>query len=369
VGTHAVDARGASDTPGGESVLSILVEAPTLDQALAQNDHVYENLIDLPEGMRLSTIASLSPVLPSTATQAVVLDSLRRLDVPRLEQALRSVASDHGLADDAFAPFVVTLLGLQKYAQGAEPVVLSARSAPSVVQLAQKYVFHIGGIYRIQTAVVPARGSTDLLTDRSGSFGREIRRGGFVTETSPLFDSEALQNRSVTHTIVYTMSLTVFLSILWLLVAIVPHFRGRRRDIFLCLLPLLCAGIWTLGFLVQLRQGQPTIGLSGLLMFPLVLAVAANQTIVFSQRLRDRQHASLRQVVRVGGRPGIISMLMQAVGMACLVQLPLLALREMATVALIGVVFSTISVLVFVPALVQVRQEGGIFSWPADEGE
>lgn len=371
VGAHAADARRLPDPPGGESVLSILVEAPTLDQALVQNDHVYENLLNLPEDMRLSVIASVSPVLPSTATQQVVFDSLRRLDVPHLALGLRTVASERGLAPDAFSPFVVTLLGLQKHAQGAEFVALNARSAPSVVQLAQKYIFHIGGVYRIQTAVVPARGSANLLTSRLGALWREIRRGDFATENSLLCDSEALQNRRVARTIVYTMSLTVFLSILWLLVAIVPHFHGRRRDILLCLLPLVCAGIWTLGFLFQLQQamGQPTIGLSGLLMFPLVLALAANQSIVFIQRLHDRQYASLRQVVRAGGRPGVISMLMQALGMACLVQLPLLALREMATVALIGVVFSTIGVLVFVPALVQVRQEGGIFSWPADEGE
>jgi hypothetical protein len=296
---------------------------------------------------------------------------LRGLDIPRLERALSAVASERGLAADAFSPFVVTLLGLQKHAQSAEPVVLNARSAPAVVQLAQKYVFHADGVYRIQTAVVPARGSADLLTGRFGALWREICRGNFATENSPLCDSEALQNRRVARNVAYTMALTVFLSILWLLVVIVPHFHGRLRDIVLCLLPLVCAGIWTLGFLVQLRgtMGEPTIGLSGLLMFPLVLAVAANQSIVFIQRLHDRQHASLRQVVRMGGRPGIISMLMQALGMACLVQLPLLALREMALVGLIGVVFSTIGVLVIVPALVQVRQEGGIFSWPADEGE
>ncbi len=97
---------------------------------------------------------------------------------------------------------------------------------------------------------------------------------------------------------------------------------------------------------------------------PAIIAIALDQTIVgSSQRLDERATASLRQVMRVGGRPSIVSSLSILIGMGCLAQVPLPAFREMATVALASPISSaTVCTLTLVPALLQISQRGAF--WP-----
>ena len=55
--------------------------------------------------------------------------------------------------------------------------------------------------------------------------------------------------------------------------------------------------------------------------------------------------------------------LAHALGFASLVQVRLGALQEAAGMALLAVVFASLATLTLVPALLEIRQEGGLAAW------
>jgi len=238
------------------------------------------------------------------------------------------------------------------------PVAFSDLTDPKTLSILQQHIVHEGGKYRVLTSVAPRADSQDLLTTRFDDLVKRLRKG--AVSSALRFSNEAMEKRRVSRDILNTIAQTTLFSALWLVAGVFIHFRGRLVDALLALLPLTCAAIWTFGFLVQI---QFSISLYSLLVFPLVIAIALDQTIIFIQRLYERRYASLRQVMRVGGRPSIVSSLSLLVGMGCLAQIPLPAFREMATVALIAITSATVCTLTLVPALLQISQEGGVLAW------
>jgi len=263
---------------------------------------LYNNLLNLPATFGLERVCSISPMLPSPALQTRIQLDVSQLDLPATSHSLALVATEMGLPGTAFKPFLETLAQWQS-------------AVPA-----------------------PAKPVDEAL-------GLSI---------------EVMEKRRVSRDILSTLAQTTLFSALWLVAGVLLHFRTRFVDALLALLPLTCAAIWTFGFLVQF---QFSIGLYSLLVFPLVIAIALDQTIVFIQRLYERRYASLRQVMRVGGRPSIVSSLSILIGMGALAQIPLPAFREMATVALIAISSATVCTLTLVPALLQISQEGGVLAW------
>jgi predicted RND superfamily exporter protein len=155
----------------------------------------------------------------------------------------------------------------------------------------------------------------------------------------------------------------VFLSILSLAVCLIPHFRWALRDALMAAIPALCAIFWTLGLLSVTNK---ELGLYSILVLPVVIGIAVNQAVIFIQRLYDREYASLRQVMRAGGKPGVITGFVLVLGLGCLLQVRFQPLREMTSVLLIAAIFTTVSTLILLPAILQIRESGGISGW---EGE
>jgi preprotein translocase subunit SecF len=349
----------AAGVMSNDQVLSILTEGNTLDEALGYNDMLYNNLLNLPATFGLERVCSISPMLPSPALQTRIQLDVSQLDLPATSHSLALVATEMGLPGTAFKPFIETLAQWQSAVPApAKPVQLSDLTEPKTLSTLQQHIVHEGGKYRVLTSIAPRADAQDLLTTRFDELIGFLRKG--TVSEALRFSNEAMEKRRVSRDILSTLAQTTLFSALWLVAGVLLHFRTRFVDALLALLPLTCAAIWTFGFLVQF---QFSIGLYSLLVFPLVIAIALDQTIVFIQRLYERRYASLRQVMRVGGRPSIVSSLSILIGMGCLAQIPLPAFREMATVALIAISSATVCTLTLVPALLQISQEGGVLAW------
>ncbi len=357
-----VSRRGVTAAAGAMSndqVLSILTEGNTLEEALGYNDMLYNNLLDLPATFGLDRVCSISPVLPSPALQTRIQLDVSQLDLKATSHSLAQAATDLGWPEASFKPFLETLARWQSAVPApARPVLFSDLTEPKTLSTLQQHMVHEGGKYRILTSVVPRADAQDLLTTRFDDLVTFLRKG--PVSNALRFSNEAMEKRRVSRDILSTLAQTTLFSALWLVAGVFLHFRVRFVDALLALLPMTCAAIWTFGFLVQFHF---SISLYSLLVFPLVIAIALDQTIVFIQRLYERRYASLRQVMRVGGRPSIVSSLSILIGMGCLAQIPLPAFREMATVALIAISSATVCTLTLVPALLQISQEGGVLAW------
>jgi hypothetical protein len=357
-----VSRRGVTAAAGAMSsdqVLSILTEGDTLDEALGYNDMLYNNLLDLPDKFGLDRVCSISPILPSPALQTRIQLDVSQLDLKATSHSLARAAADLGWPETTFKPFLETLAQWQSAVPApAKPVLFADLTTPQLLSTLQQHIVHEGGKYRILTSLVPRADSLDLLTTRFDDLVTLLRKG--PVSSALRFSNEAMEKRRVSRDILSTLAQTTLFSSLWLVVGVFLHFRGRFVDALLALLPMTCAAIWTFGFLVQF---QFSISLYSLLVFPLVIAIALDQTIVFIQRLYERRYASLRQVMRVGGRPSIVSSLAILIGLGCLAQIPLPAFQEMATVALIAITSATVCTLTLVPALLQISQEGGVLAW------
>lgn len=346
--------------------ISILIEGANLQEALGQNDQLYDNLLfrlpNLSKPMQLASICSVSPILPALATQTNVVKVERgALDIDAIEANLKAFASrSELLSADAFDPFVATLRGLQESAADLRPITIADLNNPADRDFVQSLIHDkADGVCRIITTVTPAPGHEALLTTRFAEFRKEATD---KIPTSPRFDSELLQKMRVSRNVIFTVALMVLLSGLWLIICIIPHFHGQLLDAALALLPLVCASIWTFGFLAQLKT---QVGLYALLIIPLIMGITVNQAILFTQRFHDRQYSSLLCTVQTGARSAVVSSLALVIGLSGLLQVRLPALQEMATIAVIAIIFSTLCTLLLLPALLQIREEGGLSAWSA----
>jgi predicted exporter len=337
-----------------------MVEGESLEQALRRNDRLYANLTAPPDAVAAWEIDSLSPILPSLARQRE-MRPLEQIDVAAVRRSLRIAARRLKLPPGAFAPFSDRLAAFQSAARAADPLELHDVADVDLLGRIQARAVHVGGVYRVLTVVHPLTESTkDLL---SAFPSMQAKAGKGIDSAALRFDSEGLQNQRVSETVLYSMALMVLLATLSLLICLLPHFHGRLDRTLLAMLPLACATIWTLGFLAFLRL---YIGLYSLLVFPLVIALAVDQAVLLIQRLGDRRYASLRQALRSGGRPNVVSGLALLLGLGCLGQINVPALQEMVLVSAAAIACSTVSTVVLIPALLQVREEGGLAAWRAD---
>ncbi|MFW6286931.1 MAG: MMPL family transporter [Candidatus Sumerlaeota bacterium] len=348
---------------GTAASVSFLVEGASLQEVLGENDRLYQNILDLPPDMVLESVASLSTVLPSRALQQKVRLDLQRLDLAAIESALESAGQNQGFEPGHFQPFIDRLKTLRKAARRTEPVDLESTSDPDVVRTARKLIIHDGEIYRVLTVVVPAPEARELLTFRFNTFYKQISQGSFARPVR--VNSEAMQNRRVSRNVIWAMALTVMLSVFWLSICLALHFRGRLMDTLLALLPLGIAAIWAFGLLIHL---DIRVGLYALLIYPIALGISTTQAILLLQRINERGYASLRQAVRVSGRSNIIGASMHVLALGCLVQINSYALREMSFMALLAIVFGTVTTMMFIPSIMEIRREGGLAAWsPLEE--
>jgi predicted RND superfamily exporter protein len=350
--------------------VSILIEAATREEALERNDRLFANLENperCPSSYMVGAVRSLSPALPSLETQRAVRRELARLDLATLDKSLETAARTLNLPPNACRPFGVTLRGLREFASTAPLLDITGAEDGPLLSLAQGHIVQApqGGGYRVLTTVFVNEDSPLQTQTKFDEFCRAVTQG-LPSEAPRWFLSESQQNRKVAETVIYSMALMVVLSILSLVVCLMPHFRWRVSEVLLAMVPLACTVVWTLG--LQAILGFD-LGLYALLMLPVVIGIAVNQAVLFIQRLHDRHYASLRQVMRSGGRPGLVSGLALGLAMGCLAQVRFQPLQEMAIVGLIAVLFSTLSTLILVPAILQIRQEGGLLGWNPEEDD
>ncbi|HUT24785.1 MAG TPA: MMPL family transporter [Sumerlaeia bacterium] len=350
--------------PTGQTI-SILVESDTLQGALLGNDRLYANLVGMSTVFGIRSVRSLSPVLPALATREAAMLGLEKLDLEAMEKSLQAAALSLGMSGDAFAPFMATLSGLKRAAltEAENPrhpgdhldvATLNDLGGSSAAARVRERLVFAGGVYRVETQArippAPPESGSEFFEEFARQAGKGLRAGTLR------FQSEGLENRRVAQKVVYSMALGLFLAVASLLICLVPHFHGRIGESLLVMTPLTVAIVWTFGLLALLER---PVGSHVLLVFPLAIGVAVDQSILLIQRVHERCYATLRQVVRSGGRPGVVSGLALVLGLGCLAQTRLGSLQEMAGVALLAIAFSTLAMVILLPAFLQVLEERG----------
>lgn len=351
------EARGFADCP-----LSVLVEADSLQKALEVNDQLFANLLAPPLSLAAEEIDSISPVLPSLARQSLTREAFLKVNLNNIDRALRKAIRAQQGRDIQTEAFIRRLRSMQRQVRSLQPLEYPAALEPAEVQWVQERLVRHGGRAFVLTGIDPQSQAARKTINDFPVF--EARASDGITSAILRYDGEAYQNHRVAEAVLYSMAVTVILTIASLLICLLPHFRWRFYQVLLASLPLVCAMVWTLGILAIL---QFPIGLYTLLVFPFLVGIGLNQSIFLIQRLSERRYASPRQALRSGGRAGIISALTLIITLGCLAQTGYDPLQETALVSVAAIVFSSIITLVFIPALLQIRQEGGLAAWHSGE--
>ena len=343
--------------------LYVMIEAPTLQKALEANDRPLcgpdlRHEIDLlHRGRFYQSLASFSRRnkrrYGSNCSSWMSHPSRSRFGWP---------PSDFSLKPDAFSPFTNTIENLVDLSRRLPLVEFDLIRDPLSIRRAQDHVIHDEDIFRVLTIVhMRSDAPRSVDTNLAALAMNEASHG--VKGCTIRLDGETWQNQRVAQAVLFSLALTVLLALFSLFVCLWPHFHGRMEDVLLAILPLTCATVWTLGLFAFFHF---RIGLHALLIFPLLIAIATDQAVLLMQRLRERHYASPRQALRTGGRANVVASLSLFIALGCPAQVNVQSLREMALVAAITIAFSTITTLTLIPALLQIRQEGGLGTWPAD---
>ncbi len=353
--------RKAPKLPYKKSPITIMIEGNSLQEALAYNDILYHNLLDIADEEPFGAVKSLSAVMPGAVLQSLIRTEIDKLDLYAIDRSLTYVAEVRDLDRNHFRPFIQVLRQLKGYIRYTPIIDISEHREPEVFPLAQRMIVRSGHSYRVLTQVFPLRESKLLEPAGLDAFRQALQKQ--MPDYSVYIRGEILQNQKVAETVIYSLALMVFLALLSLVICLVPHFRWALWDPLLASIPAFCAVFWTLGLMSI--TGSP-ISLYSMLVLPVVVGLSVSQSILFIQRLYDREYATLRQVVRTGGRPIIISCISLVLGLGCLLQVRFQPLREMASVLLIAVVSMAVATLILLPAILQIRHSGGLSGWEGD---
>ncbi len=332
----------------GRPIIAV-VKGPTFQGALDENDRLYENLAGLEAGeFNVLSYDSLRTVLPSKRSQRASLDELKGLAVEPILAAIEEFNRRVGIKAELYEPFFETLQAFKQRADQPDYIEYSASESAELISTVQRFTTSREDGYYVATMIYPhADGfNPDRFDELVATLGRGLKRvrviGTPVTE------------RELRERITYNLAVMILMSILTILLGLILHYRNARLA-WLTFLPVAAATIWVCG---AMAMTGIQIHYFTVLIIPLVVSLALDNSLQLTQYYHDRHPCSVRQVMRSLGRVvgltcGLMALLF---GTFSLTSHP--GMRQMGGVVLLaaaGVLFGSAMLL---PALLQLFGRG-----------
>lgn len=298
------------DFPRPGRPIVAVVRGATLQETLERNDRLYETLARLSDRHNILAVDSLRSVLPSLSSQQASLERLRQLDLSRLRRALDQASRASGFQPTLYAPFLQSLEALKAKAGNPEYILYRDDASPTLIQAMQRFATRREDGYSIATVIYPKTAGfrpADL-----DDLSTALRQGlpGITLAGDPLIE------QSLSRLVKFNLAIMIALSILIILLALLLHFRSPRYAA-LTFVPVLAEIIWLCG---AMALSGLTIHFFTVLVMPLALCLAMDNSLQLTQYYRDRQPCSVRHAMLSVGRVAMLtcSLLGLLLGTACL---------------------------------------------------
>lgn len=340
-------------TPSSQVI--IVIEQPTLEQALRANDRLYRNLHAVRVAYPILAIDSLRPIYPSVETQRQSLERLSRFNVDLLQTQMDRVATEKGLSPSLFAPFLAEMrsyrmLSEEKF-RDPNPVIEFGRTPQTETFNAQvqRYVYRAGvNSYRIMTQVYPPKGQwEDGLPE---AFLDAVKQG---IHPPPEVTGLAVVSDELRRIIVRDLAFIVIVTLTTIVLFLVYYFRSITRAL-LALLPIGAGLLATLGIA---RLMGLHLNYLNIIALPVIVGLGIDAGIHLLQRYYESEDGDLRVPIERTGRAIVLSSLSTAFGFASLITAGFVGIRELGVLILVGVLSTMLATVLMLPAMLRVMRE------------
>ncbi|MCL5270971.1 MAG: MMPL family transporter, partial [bacterium] len=345
------NAQGAGDPPDvgagvprpGRPIIAV-VEGQSLQDALEQNDRLYENLRTAAVRDNILSVDSLRTVLPSLRSQKASMARLEKLDLEPFRTAIARASRQAGFKPTIYEPFLQALESLKKKAARPEYLNYTTAESDTFIATVQRYITRKeNGRYYVATAVYPPAGGFEPW--RIGALEADLRPGlGALTLVG-----DPVVERDLSRLAKFNLAVMILLSTATILAALVIHFRGWRLA-WLTFLPVMAEIIWFCGAMVLAGL---RIHFFTLMAMPLVLSLAMDNALQLTQYYHDRRPCSVRQCLVAVGRVVVLTCAMAAVLFGAFSLASFAGLRDFGAAVLIGAFMVAVGTLMFLPALLK----------------
>jgi predicted RND superfamily exporter protein len=325
-----------------------IVSGKTMQEALQRNDKLYENIESPALSPQILACDSLRTLLPSPETQLASQARIRSLPLGDLAKNLRTQGRILGFAPEAFEPFLNRLSDLQSLARQGNIIEFGSIRSPLFVRLVQRYVTRSADSYRIITYIYPVYNSK-WRTRIPQEFLDALKAGvGNVEFTGVTIIASELE-----HVVKFDLAMVVIVVSLVVFLILLVHFRSVVRAIF-AMVPVMCAIIWMLGTMHLLGI---QLNFINIVIIPMIIGIGVDNGIHILQRYYAEDERDLNIVVKSTGRAIVITSLTTILGFGSLALASYRGIQEMGLLAILGVGYSLIAGLFFLPPLLMIWEK------------
>lgn len=335
-----------------------VVSAPTLQEALRQNDHLYRRLEMASRTFPILAFDSLRPILPSLRTQSEMQARFKEIvDIDAVEQEMRRLANRRDLKTAKAVQLLEPLRRWDAAATESNRIRFDSSSSLGFEPLVQRHATNVQygsrkPLYRsyVITNIYPRQGEWDDQTaDEFAQFLAADEEGIPSLELTGL----TLVGRALKDLLKDGMVRAVILVILAVTALLILHFGGVRKAI-VSIIPVLCCMIWTLGAMRLLGIDLTFLNVA---VIPLILGLGIDDGVHILQRYYEGGRRDIVAAVSKTGRAVVLTSFttMLAFGTLSFATFP--GIREIGTVAVMGVGFALVAALFIVPSLLQLAGE------------
>ena len=218
--------------------LIAVVRGTTQEEALEQNDQLYENLRRLqPQAYNILAYDSLRTVLPSVKAQKRSLARLNELDLEPIRKTIQRVSRKEGFKPEIYEPFLESLLQFKQSAETTQFLNYYTTENENLIATAQRYITRREAGYFIATSIYPrAEGfNSRQLNGLIRALGQDVQDLRLIGD--PLIE------RELARSVKYNLAVLILLSIFAITLAFLLHFRSLRLA-WVTFLPVACEIVW-----------------------------------------------------------------------------------------------------------------------------
>lgn len=347
---------GAHFSLPSHQIIAIISDS-TLQGALEKNDILYENLEQQTRYPILSC-DTLRSILPSRKTQLQSKRMIRetigaRLD--KIEERLLRQGKKQGLAPAALEPFINRLNRLTESSENEENLILyEDLRNPFIIRMVQHYLvkrdFYVkrSHQYKVITRIFPPVGQWVSYVDEDflHSLGKDV---GSVE-----FTGVAIVANEIQKTVKRDIAAVVLIVIGAVFLILILYF-GWLHKTFFAIFPVACGSIWMLGTVHILGID---FNFLNVVVVPMIIGFGVDNGIHFIQRYYENGEnptsKDLENSVVMTGRALVMTSLTTIVGFGSLALADFQGIREMGLLSILGITYTLIASVVFLPALLKI---------------
>ncbi|MBI1289807.1 MMPL family transporter [bacterium] len=342
------------EVPGNPVI--VILEAHTLEEALAMNDRVFDNAMVARSLYDIVSIDSLRYVFPGEAAQRQSLSRFSGIEVNRLRADLerRSIAA--GIPAEFFKPTLDRLEELVVHSRMAlaatEPPITSAMTAdPAFYGALLRYMVSDRSReqVRVITRIYPRRG---LWVEGVPRLFKDRLATDLATESNPapltVLGNDVL-SAELRGVITRDLAIVLLVVIAGIYFYLAFYFRRLYRAL-LAMLPVFFAILCMLGTMYMLGIQFTYLNV---IVLPMIIGIGVDNSIHLLERFYEPGHHTLRLAVEKTGRGVMITSLTTIFGFGSLCVASFQGIREIGLLSIVGTIAVLFATLVFLPALLR----------------